>query len=359
MLGTLECDVVYRIATALARRLGGAAILTRGEEDNPSLAERAALARHACATSFLSVHANAGPPGRRGSEIYVHTRARPESHELARAVHRELGGLGIPANGVEQADMAVLTPEKLGPNVAACLVEVDYLTDPAGERRLTDRRGVEEIAGALARALGGRRSVEDPASRARSLRPRILADPIRDPMNDPNAPWRYRDKPRDGFVRVHANAEDFVDLPADEADAMYVDNNIVNFAIQPVPVTLEIDSQPITLYYQNGAELRLPTLNSITDAYDDGTYLTYIGGSLLVRCDRNFQPMYNAYTTPRLHWLKVALHDKVRELAAQQLEIAEIVHAFTEILHHYSSLEGTASWTGMSSGHFPGVSGGS
>jgi GH24 family phage-related lysozyme (muramidase) len=175
-----------------------------------------------------------------------------------------------------------------------------------------------------------------------------LRDPIRDPMNDPKAPWRYRDKPPEGFVRVHVNAEDFVDLPADDANAMYIDNNIVNFAIQPRPVTLEIDSQPLTLYYQSGAELRLQSLSTITDDYNDGTYLTYIAGTQLVRCDRNFQPMYNAFTTPRLHWLKVALHDKVRELAAQQLGMAEIVYAFAHILKEYSQLEGTASWKGIS-----------
>jgi hypothetical protein len=185
-----------------------------------------------------------------------------------------------------------------------------------------------------------------------------MSDPISDPMNDPKAPWHSRDNPPDGFVRVNLDADNFVDLPAEDTDAMYVDNKIVNFAIQPLPVTLEIDSQPLVLYYEDGAELRLPTLSTITDDYDDGSYLTYAAGTHLVRCDHNFQPMYNAFTTPRLHWLKVALHDKVRELAAQQLEMAEIIAKFATILANYSSLDNTASWTGMSSGHFPGVSSG-
>jgi hypothetical protein len=185
-----------------------------------------------------------------------------------------------------------------------------------------------------------------------------MSDPITDPMNDPNAPWHSRDNPPEGFVRVHMDADNFVDLPAEDTNGMYVDNNISNFAIQPLPVTLEIDSQPLTLYYQSGAELQLPTLSTIGDGYDDGTYLSYVGGSLLARCDRNFQPMYNAFTTPRLHWLKGALHDKVRELAGQQLEMAQIIAAFATIIGQYSSLDNTASWTGMSSGQFPGVSGG-
>jgi hypothetical protein len=349
-LGARECDVVYQIANALRRKLGAGAVLTRAEEENPSLAERAALARTSRATSFISLHANAGPPGHRGSEIYVHPRARPGSLELARAVRRELGGLGFLAKGVEQADMAVLTPEELGPDVSACLVEVDYLTDPMGERRLTDRRGVEQIAGALARALAGGRLGDGPVQ---------TSDPIRDPMNDPKAPWHSRDNPPDGFVRVHINADDFVDLPAEDTDAMYVDNNIVNFAIQPTPVVLDIDNQPITFYYQDGAELKLPTLSTITDDYDDGTYLTYVAGTRLARCDRNFKPMYNAFTTPRLHWIKQDLHRRIQEAKAEQLAMAQIIAAFAAIIGNYSALEPTAAWTGLSTGHLPYTRGGS
>jgi hypothetical protein len=311
--------------------LGTGAVLTRAEEENPSLAERAALARTSRATSFISLHANAGPPGRRGSEIYVHTRARPGSLELARAVRRELGGLGFLAKGVEQADMAVLTPEELGPGVSACLVEVDYLTDPMGERRLTDRHGVEEIAGALARALVGARLGDGPAH---------TSDPIRDPMNDPKAPWHSRDNPTEGFVRVHINADDFVDLPLEDTQAMYIDNNIQNFRIQPLPGGRDVDKQPITFVYRDG-EVTLPTLSSITDDDVHPPYLTYFAGTRLVRCDDSFRPVFNASTTPRMHFIKESILRRVREIVAQQLDIAILVNDFSEILSLYKELEPT------------------
>jgi N-acetylmuramoyl-L-alanine amidase/outer membrane protein OmpA-like peptidoglycan-associated protein len=179
LLGTRECDVTYRIASRLVRYLGGSARLTRSEQDNPSLRERAALARSGGATSFLSLHANSGRAGQRGSEAYVHSRAGAGSLELARAVQRELGGLGVPAHGVQREDMAVLTPDELGADVAACLIEIDYLSDRDGEQRLNDERSIDEIARALARALGSARLGRP----GRALRP---LDEIPPPVFDPN-----------------------------------------------------------------------------------------------------------------------------------------------------------------------------
>jgi len=49
--------------------------------------------------------------------------------------------------------MAVLTPERLPPDTAACLLEVDFLSTPEGERRLTDDGALDAIAAVLARAL--------------------------------------------------------------------------------------------------------------------------------------------------------------------------------------------------------------
>jgi V8-like Glu-specific endopeptidase len=153
VLGLTESEVTYRIASALARHLGPGANLTRSYRGNPSLRERAALARTGGVRTFLSVHANGGGAGQRGSQAYVHPRAGGRSLQLARAVQRALGGLGLPAPEVSRAEMAVLDPDAVGDDVAACLVEVDYLGDAAGERRLGDARAIEDIARALAWAV--------------------------------------------------------------------------------------------------------------------------------------------------------------------------------------------------------------
>jgi hypothetical protein len=123
---------------------------------------------------------------------------------------------------------------------------------------------------------------------------------------------------------------------------VYVDNNLVNFAIQPDVWTLDVDSQPIALYYAGGQELHLPTLAAILDGYDGPARLVVMGNGLIVAADGSGNPMYNAFTTPRLAWLKGDLHRRVAEAAAQRLELAELVNTFAQILVQYSSLEGTS-----------------
>src|SRR5262249_51161795 len=100
---------------------------------------------------FLSLHANSGRPGERGSQIWVHPAAGPSSRALARELAAALGGRGLPDAQVQAGPLAVLTPDRLGGEVAACLIEVDFLSDPEGERRLTDDRSMA----ALAQAIGG------------------------------------------------------------------------------------------------------------------------------------------------------------------------------------------------------------
>src|SRR5262245_37408880 len=93
-LGTLEKDVTLQLAKRVAARLGGRATLTRREDVNLSLAERVRMARQWGAGVFLSLHANAGPPGAHGAEAWVHPHAGASSRALANALGRELGRIG-------------------------------------------------------------------------------------------------------------------------------------------------------------------------------------------------------------------------------------------------------------------------
>jgi N-acetylmuramoyl-L-alanine amidase len=153
--GALEKDVVLRLATRLAQELGARAALTRTDDTNLPLAARAAFARRQGARVFLSLHANSGTPGQRGAEVWVHQRANEASRKLAARVLAALSALpdAPPSLGVKPGMMAVLTPESLGPECAACLLEVDYVSDPAGEHRLTDDGAIVGIARALRSAL--------------------------------------------------------------------------------------------------------------------------------------------------------------------------------------------------------------
>lgn len=151
--GLREKDVTLRLGARVAHHLGGDAVLTRDSDHNLSLAARAALAREHRAAVFVSLHANAGAPGERGAETWVHPRAGRTSRALAAAIQRGLARLGGPDRGVHTGDLAVLSPEGLASSTAACLVEVDFLSDPDGERRLGDPAEIDRLARAIATAI--------------------------------------------------------------------------------------------------------------------------------------------------------------------------------------------------------------
>jgi N-acetylmuramoyl-L-alanine amidase len=147
--GTLEKTVTLALARRVADRVGARAILTRTEDVNLSLAERSATARRNGAAVFVSLHANSGQPGARGPEIYVHPQAGASSRTLAEALARALSAGGPPAR-TQAGELAVLTPDRHAAATAACLVEVDYLSDPEAEARLRDPQALDEVAAALA-----------------------------------------------------------------------------------------------------------------------------------------------------------------------------------------------------------------
>jgi N-acetyl-anhydromuramyl-L-alanine amidase AmpD len=152
--GTAEKDVTLKVARALARRLPGA-VLTRNDDRNLTLGQRVAAARRASADVFLSLHANAGQTAQRGAEIWVHPRSGPGTRALAARLRRALGGATPGGARVMCGDLAVLDPAQLGRRTDACLVELDYLSHPEGERRLGDPGEIERIARMLAEAVQG------------------------------------------------------------------------------------------------------------------------------------------------------------------------------------------------------------
>lgn len=158
--GLREKDVTLNIGSRLAEQLGrDRVLLTRANDRNLSLGQRAELARNSQASTFVSVHANFGRPGERGAETWVHRRSGPSSRALAGAIQRELATVGGAYGGVDrgvfEGDIAILDPRFVGRETAACLVEVDFLSDREGERRLSDPRALDGIAQAIARGVRG------------------------------------------------------------------------------------------------------------------------------------------------------------------------------------------------------------
>ena len=148
--GTLEKDVTLAVARHVAASLGADVMLTRMGDENPTLAARARRARDTGARVFLSLHANGGAPGARGSELWVHSRGGAASTTLARQLRGAIARLGILDHGIKAADMGVLRPEHLAPGAAACLLELDFLSHPEGERRLRDPAALASLGRAIA-----------------------------------------------------------------------------------------------------------------------------------------------------------------------------------------------------------------
>ncbi len=152
--GTCEKQVSLQLAERVRRFLPRSiqAQLTRDGDVNLPLETRARKARSAGADLFISIHANAGARGERGVETFVHPRAGSASHALARSLQRALS-VGSRDRGLKSADLTILRPELLGEDTAACLVEVDFLSDPQGEARLLDSRELDALARSMASAL--------------------------------------------------------------------------------------------------------------------------------------------------------------------------------------------------------------
>lgn len=151
--GALEKDVTLALAQRVQAHYGPEVVLTRTADVNLPLGERSAVAQRLGAPVFVSLHANAGPSGARGGEAYVHERATARSLSLADCIQRELGTYGHAVAPVSREALAVLAPDRLPANAAACLLEVDYLSDPYGERRLTDPSQLDRLGAAIARGI--------------------------------------------------------------------------------------------------------------------------------------------------------------------------------------------------------------
>ncbi len=194
--GTLEKDLVLRVAHSLAERLRAAAVrvvMTRSRDVFVPLEERTAIANDARADLFVSIHANAAEDhGIHGTETYflaldasdesaarVATRENEafgqatggiaavndpfialigdlnatehlqESGRLARAIQGELEAAPLRSRGVKQAPFVVLT----GIQMPAALVEIGFVTSPPDESTLKSAAGSRAVVRALERAI--------------------------------------------------------------------------------------------------------------------------------------------------------------------------------------------------------------
>jgi hypothetical protein len=135
-----------------------------------------------------------------------------------------------------------------------------------------------------------------------------------------------------GSVQVWFNAQDSVQYDQDYFNSIYVDDNIVNFAIQPdVGNLLNIDEQTLTLYYQGGEEYSL-VLGSIADVGTSAEKWFQPLSQLIIPADASLAPMFSSRTTPNLWNLRHGLNILMQQLNDQRIQIASIVYSFAKMV---------------------------
>jgi phospholipase C len=152
---TLTLDLARRTVAALTSK-GYRTRLTREEDVNVGLKERAKVAKAAAAPVFVSIHFNGDDDEHiQGTETWVHSLAGQTSHDLAALVQRELvTATGLRNRHVKSKALEVLNPAFHSAATAACLAEVSFLTDPSEEERLRQASYLDRIAQAFATGIG-------------------------------------------------------------------------------------------------------------------------------------------------------------------------------------------------------------
>lgn len=153
--GTLEKNLTLIVASQVRDALIDCTDnveLTRYDDSNLGLADRAHVARDNNAQVFVSIHLNGFHDASvNGTETFVHTSGSAASAALADSVQRATqAATGARDRGVKRMNLGVLDPSQHAADTAACLVEVSFLTNAGEEARLLTSAYQEKVARAIA-----------------------------------------------------------------------------------------------------------------------------------------------------------------------------------------------------------------
>jgi N-acetylmuramoyl-L-alanine amidase len=158
--GLLEKNLTLDLARRTRDRLTDDArvLLTRDDDVNLSLSERAAVARNGDADLFLSIHFNGFRDSSvDGTSVFIAEDASQASRDFAAAVLQQvLTVTNVRDRGIRQQDFGVLLTARHAQNTAACLLETAFLTNPEQARRLEDADYRTRLAEAIAVAIRSR-----------------------------------------------------------------------------------------------------------------------------------------------------------------------------------------------------------
>lgn len=138
------------------RKNGYRTIMTRENDRDIELNERARIAVRNKANLFISIHCNSfTDPQANGIEAYVHPNHKNRAHILARCILDEILHLpecrGIRDRGVKTAKFRVL--EGTYTHMPAVLVELPFISNPKEAALLADRHFREAVSSGIAAGI--------------------------------------------------------------------------------------------------------------------------------------------------------------------------------------------------------------
>src|SRR5215204_6486994 len=159
--GLKEKEVTLKVALAAERALasvGSRIILTRREDKNLGIDDRAAVAKNNDAEVFVSIHFNApgGEKPAQGTETWIGDGHTSISNSLAMVVQRHVrAATGHRDRGVKVGNVSgVIKPSNHDANTANCLCEISFLSlQPEEEQRLRTQAYIDQLGQALADAV--------------------------------------------------------------------------------------------------------------------------------------------------------------------------------------------------------------
>ena len=147
---TVTLDIAKRVEPLLEAD-GIATRLTRTDDSNLGLAERAGVAKAAGADAFVSIHFNGFDGATQGTETWTHSDGSSDSKALAAAVQKKLvAATGLKDRKVQSKVLGCLKAALHAPKTAACLVEISFMDVPAEEARLKTDAYKDKVARAIA-----------------------------------------------------------------------------------------------------------------------------------------------------------------------------------------------------------------
>lgn len=152
---TVTLDVAKRAASLLQAK-GHTVKLTRTNDQNIGLRERAAVAKSTSSPAFVSIHLNGFDNATQGTETICDTVHLTISADLCRAVQKRMVAAtghndrnATHPGGVKRQSLGVLKPDRHHPRTACCLVEISFMDVGAEETRLKTSAYLDKIAKAL------------------------------------------------------------------------------------------------------------------------------------------------------------------------------------------------------------------